>query len=503
MPPQEADPGVTAARLRHTHLLPWLVHHRVPLLTHRTLAAVAQHCDLAALRSAWDLLQPTDSTDPRCATQVLASAASSSTPDALDKLAWLLQQPGCVLTVSVAAAAVESGEGVALGRLQWLLERGCPLATDGARAVVLAAALRHTPGMEVAEWVLRHSGCPKPEDMTQEEQRTLYRDAAAGGEVHKLRWLRARGVEVHGVAIQDAARCGWLEAVRFMHEECGQQLSSEVFLLGVKSGCMQLVEWLRGRGCPYDASAYRAAAMEGNLPMVHWLLHVAACPASHLAAGQVTRWWPRGDPGGCRTAVEVLAGGGVAVSGHHTLAEAVHRGDLELVEFVHQRGGAEFDHNTLYYAVQGGCEAVIEWLVEKGCRPQPDWGFGAAQTYARAARQGDKGTLVCLRRLGVEWNGRTLRQALLMGTALAVLRWLVEQRVPLEVQELSAMLQHAVAMGRAEVVAWMRGAGLVGQGAGAGQEQQQVPAGGGAGAGVGQEVQGMMEQEGQADAAGP
>ncbi len=82
-------------------------------------------------------------------------------------------------------------------------------------------------------------------------------------------------------------------------------------------------------------------------------------------------------------------------------------------------------------AVAGGCEALLEWLVEQhpGCLTAPP---GGPSPYVPAAAAGTLGTLIALRHLGVPWGARgvVVSVAACDGFATAALHWLVEQGAP-------------------------------------------------------------------------
>ncbi len=85
----------------------------------------------------------------------------------------------------------------------------------------------------------------------------------------------------------------------------------------------------------------------------------------------------------------------------HTAAQ---RGDLALVQYLVQELqhlGCQVEAETLEYAAQGGCEALLEWLVKEhpACCC-----FEGASPYVAAAMTSSRSPLVALRRLGVPWG---------------------------------------------------------------------------------------------------
>lgn len=173
--------GSAAARAGHVHLLPWLLQHGNPLDPSETLRAVAQHCDLAALQSAWHLLIPQLGQmaafyNPRRA--VVWAACESGRPDTRAKVAWLLDEaPGAGtvpasgkererLLLQGAKGAARAGD---VPLLRWLTEvqgLDLPAAAPGepvrGPVQVLCGALCASD-LAAAEWLVREGGCALPE----------------------------------------------------------------------------------------------------------------------------------------------------------------------------------------------------------------------------------------------------------------------------------------------------------------------------------------------------
>ncbi len=146
-----ADPGVVAVKAGHPQLLGWLLHH-CPALLHpvKVLEVAATHCNLAGLQAVWEALQGQRDwgtvRSPELCQGTLDAAARSHTPDALDKVRWLLETGSGRLGAQVIEAAIGSGD---LGRLRWLQERWCVLAEHDQ----LSAALRHAD-LGVVQWLV-------------------------------------------------------------------------------------------------------------------------------------------------------------------------------------------------------------------------------------------------------------------------------------------------------------------------------------------------------------
>ncbi len=102
-------------------------------------------------------------------------------------------------------------------------------------------------------------------------------------------------------------------------------------------------------------------------------------------------------------------------------------GNLPLLRYLHEELGWALGPRLLASAAERGCDAVLEWLVGMGCVPAAGQGFSG---YDRAARQGNLGTLECLRRLGLSWTEDVVDTAVEQWAPLPVVKWLVQQGAP-------------------------------------------------------------------------
>ncbi len=489
------DAGSAAIRSGHSRLLPWLVQHRCPLDSQRMLVAAAEHCDLAGLQQVSELLggisYPTDSSQWALWCK-LATAAGRSGVASVAKLSWLLSVAGegpqggegerhrQRLLAAAAAGAAASGN---MAVLQWLQQQGMDLRTEHDESylwlsgaahwwVVLAAALQHGH-VAVADWLVDVAGCPLPQAGVEEQldpHAHVWRGAARGGSVDAMRWLLRRGVPVEEGALQCAAGAGRLEAVQFLHGECGMELTATAIANAAGSGSMPTVSWLLQAGCPMDPASYACAAQAGDAGMIRWLAQEAGCPVGDDHPLGYMMVWPtdRGSSGESEQAVRVLVeAGGLRPPPPPPLSfdTAAARGDLPMLRYLHEELGMGFGPGTLGLAAWGGCEAMLEWLVGAGCvagegQGEPRESLGESDPYVSAGQGGDLATLSCLRRLGVPWGGRAYRgpvQDWMQAgeVPLPVLRWLVEQGAPWDQEAVRESVRRAKEAGQfGDTVAW-------------------------------------------------
>ncbi len=480
------DPGVAAVRAGHPHLLGWLLR-RCPRLVQpeEVLAAAALHCDLSELQQVWEALRDPStngngnssgssssgsgsvggsrSRRVELTQEVLSAAAESQTPDAVAKMEWLLAAgaDSCCLRLSTAMAAASSGH---LGRLRWLRDRGCPLGRHA-----LSTALEQA-GLPVVQWLVGEGVCELPpragesEDSRRRWDTLLHAAAKATDGVAKLQWLQEQGAPLLTGAstrlAQDlallAVDAGRVEVVQYLLTAWGPaalvQDPSDQDTFGeaaAKLRSTHMVEYLvREAGFVLSHKAYNWAAEVGGLDMIRWLALEAGVSAAGCDLSSMVGRWPRNTQADSRAlleAVQLVVGAGCSgwVAEQDAIVAAARRGDLALAQFLHrQQSEPPLVGRCQAAAVLGGCAALVEWMPD-----QPGWLASANSPYRNAARQGDKGTLAALRRLGVPWGDPSvLVWALLEWRCeVPVLRWLAQQGAPVgDTGELQGAVEKAV-----------------------------------------------------------
>ncbi len=459
------DPGAAAVRAGHIQLLSWLLQCCPRLLQPgKVLEAAALHRPLAELHQVWDTLRghtnsgsgdssKSSSNNGGCShgrrvhlTQaVLDAAAQSHTPDAVAKMEWLLVAgaDSCRLQVSTARFAACSGD---LGRLRWLRDRGCPVVNSA-----LYEALEHA-SPSVAQWLVGEGLCELPLRAGEGAgsgywDGFLYAAAKSQDGVAKLLWLQEQGAPlftgdgeqlVKDLALV-AVEAGRVEVVQYLLSAVGpaavirgQDRFGEA---AVKSRSTQTAEYLvHEAGLVLSHKAYNWAAKVGGLAMVRWLALEAGVSAAGCNLSSVVEQWPRGTQADSRAlleAVQLVLGAGCweTHAEQDPMAVAARRGDLALVQYLHQRPLGQLPVGQYQAAaVSGGCEALLEWMAQ-----QPGWCDNADSPYRYAASSGDRGSLAALRRLGVPWG---IPNVLPLAVSewrceVPVLRWLAEQGAPM------------------------------------------------------------------------
>ncbi len=447
------NPGLAAVRAGHRQLLGWLMRHCPALVRpDTTLAAAVEHCDLAGLQAAWEVVggRPgsanVSSSWPQ---RVLDAAAESTVPDAVAKMEWMLGRNAgqCGLFEHTATAAVCAGGQV---RLQWLEEQGCPIHCERRGVPVLAL---QKASLDMLQWLVDDAGWPLPEPGAGDSRWDVLMQSAAmsADGVAKLRWLQERGApplaagtQLLSGVLMGAARAGQAEVLRYLLSTAGQGVvlqaqAGSLAKTAVRSGSTATTALLLQEGLVFTSAAYHEVA--GSLEMVWWLVCEAGVSTDQFTLHVVMSDWPNRTPAdgrGLPEAVRLLVDGGCRCSNPRlALSRAASWGNLALIQYLHgqqqegqvlQQWERWLNREAFVSTAMGGCEALLEWLAaQPGCFDGPM----EARPYLAAAKRGDRCTLDSMRRLGVRWGARdVVVLAVLDGCSMPALRWLVEHGAP-------------------------------------------------------------------------
>ena len=102
--------------------------------------------------------------------------------------------------------------------------------------------------------------------------------AAFHGHLEVIKWLRAKGCPWGIAASANAAYSGHLEVLQWMRAQgppC--PWDSYVCYYAAEHGHLDVLRWARSQGCPWDGRAPRAAALWGHLKVLKWLIK-EGCP---------------------------------------------------------------------------------------------------------------------------------------------------------------------------------------------------------------------------------
>jgi hypothetical protein len=176
-----------------------------------------------------------------------------------------------------ASAAAATGR---IDVLRYLWGRKCPF-----NQIATATAARHGQ-LRALAWLRAH-GCPWGVSSADE--------AALAGRTDTLRWILANSGPVNAGTLAIAAENGSVECMTMLRA-AGCAWTPCVCTSAARNGHVRALEYAHEGGCPWDATAFSAAARAGNLNTMQWLLD-ADCPrdagttAAAVYAGlEVVQW---------------------------------------------------------------------------------------------------------------------------------------------------------------------------------------------------------------------
>ncbi|PNG99188.1 hypothetical protein TSOC_015038 [Tetrabaena socialis] len=257
-----------AAEKGHVGLMEWLLSYGGNCRDVRLLEGAAAGLDLPTLRR----LKP-DHFRFRHAPE----APASDTADWQAKVNWLLVQQ-CPLRAEVCEAVASRPD--ALPRLQRGNVEALQYVLDQS-AEVAGVEAEEDEDVEV-----------EVEEEEEEEPCNCWLRAAAGGHVAVMELLHTHGVPIDRRATLKAAMGGHLPALAWLVERLGAAtaLTAAVFAAAASSGRMELLVWLRERGCPWDKMTFALAANSGSEEQIEWLA-AQGCPM------EVGSWGKRSQKG--------------------------------------------------------------------------------------------------------------------------------------------------------------------------------------------------------------
>ncbi|KXZ44140.1 hypothetical protein GPECTOR_73g661 [Gonium pectorale] len=267
------DGASGAASGGHIELMEWLlVRWPQPRLSRslaRLILAAATGCDLATLQRFWrDGGQGLALEDKK---QALANAIGSLTPDWAAKVEWLEAQ-GCPRSVKVAQWAATCRRD-APARLAWMWARGDILGVAAVRAAAGA------DNLAALQYLLTEVGIQPPDN----KYHGADTDAAREGHLAAVQALHSAGWPLDAFGDGRLAAQGpHLSLLAWLVETLGEEavrLDASLFKAAAKSGSVELLAWLRERGCEWDAEAYTCAADAGCVAALEWLVE-RGCPMS-------------------------------------------------------------------------------------------------------------------------------------------------------------------------------------------------------------------------------
>ncbi len=385
--------------------------------------------------------------------QVLQSALLRSNL-AVDVADWLVDERGLRLPTGgddIGALWLwrSATEGGSVDALRWLRDRGVPLqhaAHDTLLQAVQCGRLEpvhflldecglqwtlasldfvRVGSVELAAWLMQHGRLVLSPN--------LYSGAAACGTAAMVQWLLQVAHCPFDSVTAALVLCAWPCPRPGSSRSSGGSGTAESSFSTARD-LLRALQLLEEAGCRLGRlGEYPMAhvARHGDMELARWVVQQVRNGRWPEHAMQcIVKDWPEGGAPGSRLrdAMRMVLEAGGSPGSCRELEQAARRGDLEALRLLHGQGQLRLGRGVWVAAVEGGCEAVLEWLAAEDCRVGTDAG---QDPYLAAGRRGDRCTLCVLQRLGVPWGHRgVLRAAVDRGVAPPVVRWMVEAGAP-------------------------------------------------------------------------
>lgn len=248
---------------------------------------------------------------------------------------WFLNQ-GCVPNAQLLIEAAGQGQLEVLKR--------CAVACDGLQITGMCpdplGRLQVVGGDDVEEMICMKAARNGQLDVVKwltmdgtewkDWQTSICTSAAAGGHFDLLKWARLAGCKWDVLTSGCAAASGHLELLQWCVEK-GCKMDNRTSALAARAGHLNVLEWAFANGCPWDEfECGTMGVMSGSIDVVKFLKRMGCA-------------WTTFD-----------------------LNSAALKGNVDVVEYLHKHG-CNFDTTTCKSAVTGGNLEMLQWLVSAGC----------------------------------------------------------------------------------------------------------------------------------------
>lgn len=237
------------------------------------------------------------------------------------------------------AACAAAAKGGHLVTLQWLHEKGHPWNEE---TCLQAAGGGH---LEVLEWA-RSRGCPWDGNTCAA--------AARNGHIEIVRWAREHGCSCDSWTLERAAFGGHVKLLEWLHDDLHIPWDPRSSMHVMSGAPARVLQWLAERGLIGDCKSNMPLCMCRSIEAGEWLhkhrwtFDKSAC--AHAQQLDILQWLrAHGCPWDERTC---------------TSAAAI--GRLDILQWARQNG-CPWDEGMLVRAIKRGHMHIIEWAVENGC----------------------------------------------------------------------------------------------------------------------------------------
>ena len=186
--------------------------------------------------------------------------------------------------------------------------------------------------------------------------------AAHGGHLEVLKWLRAKGCPWDEETSNEVACEGHLEVLQWMRaQDLPYPWTSDVCYYAAHYGHLEVLRWARSQGCPWDEEVSRAAARNGHLEVLQWMRAQdppcpwtsSVCFSAAFGGHLDVLRWARSQG----FPLEAVMARAAAMNGH-----------LEVLQWMRaQDPPCPWDSTVCYDAARSGHLEVLKWVIKEGC----------------------------------------------------------------------------------------------------------------------------------------
>lgn len=305
------------------------------------------------------------------------------------------------------------------------------------------------------------------------KQMHIINNAANGGHLHVLQWLKNEGYIWNSQTFCNAARGGHLHILKMLKDD-NCPYDSWTFAFAAERGDIKILEWLKEINCPMPENILRYASQAGRLDALKWLIennspkdeNASICEAAYgghlevikfmlnnkyvkmdrLDGNQLANLGLCAIKGGNRNVIDYVYKIG-AIFPSESYCYAIQHNNFELVKMLRNQN-IPWYITTYSFAIEYSNLEIMNWLRDNGCPWCPfalqcainigdldklSWiihnGFDTTCIFNYAIQNSDIDTLKWVKKAGYTYDEHSCTRAAKFGH-YAVLKWLRKKGAP-------------------------------------------------------------------------
>ncbi len=259
----------------------------------------------------------------------------------IEVLEWCIVN-NIIIDILACNATVGNNQLIAI---QFLIDKKYDFNTQG---YAVAALNGHIESLEL----LYKNNIP----LGQDNGANICRNAAIGGQIEALKWLRVKGCVFDADICSAAASHGHLKFLKWLYAN-GYHLGWNAIKCAARKGNLKMVKWLIENGCEWNDIANEVAARNGHLDILKFThekgygLHVDVCKFAAINGHfHIIEW-------ACEHGFILDA---------ETCANTAIYGNLVLLKWLRLKN-CPWDNRVRSIAERIGHIELLNWAIENGC----------------------------------------------------------------------------------------------------------------------------------------